>query len=171
MGERDRWQWLAGLAGEEPDLFRSSTSPAMTSVLNIVRRIAKEEITGLILGESGTGKEVTALTIHRLSARCNGPFIPINCGAIPKELMEAELFGFEKGAFTGAASWRPGRLEMAQGGTLLFWTKSATLPRDLQGQAIESAGESDTSSDWAARNHYDGMDDYWRRRTGICWKR
>jgi transcriptional regulator with PAS, ATPase and Fis domain len=131
VGERERWRWLAAIAVEEPDLFRSASSTAMKEVCELVRRSASEDVTVLIRGESGTGKEVTARTIHRLSPRRDGPFVAINCGAIPRDLMEAELFGYERGAFTGALSRKPGRLELAQGGTLLL-DEIGDMPRELQ---------------------------------------
>jgi transcriptional regulator with GAF, ATPase, and Fis domain len=131
IGDRDRWQWLAAIAGEEPDLFRSGRSQQMVSVMELVRQTAEEDVTALILGESGAGKEVAALTIHRLSQRSKGPFVAINCGAIPRDLMEAELFGYEPGAFTGATTRKPGRLELAQGGTLLL-DELGEMPLELQ---------------------------------------
>src|SRR5690606_12777993 len=85
----------------------------------------------LVLGPSGTGKEVVARNIHLLSNRAGGPFVPINCGAIPAELLESELFGHEKGAFTGAISTRKGRFELAQGGTLSL-DEIGDRPLDMQ---------------------------------------
>src|SRR5690606_21689194 len=85
----------------------------------------------LVLGPSGTGKEVVARNIHLLSHRAQGPFVPINCGAIPAELLESELFGHEKGAFTGAISTRKGRFELAQGGTL-FLDEIGDMPLNMQ---------------------------------------
>ena len=81
----------------------------------LIKQVSKTTANVLILGESGTGKEVVARNIHLLSNRSKGPFIPVNCGAIPGDLLESELFGHEKGAFTGAISTRKGRFEMAQG--------------------------------------------------------
>ena len=131
VGDRERWHWLLSLETEGPDIFRSAVSPSMHEVLEIVRSVAGEDVTVLITGESGTGKEVTARTIHQLSPRRNGPFTALNCGAIPRELMESELFGYERGAFTGATARKLGRVELAQGGTLLL-DEVGDLPKDLQ---------------------------------------
>lgn len=96
------------------------SSPRMQSVFNTIRRVAGTNASVLILGESGTGKEVAARAIHRQSGRKDGPFIAINCGAIPENLLESELFGHEKGSFTGAHAQRRGRIESAAGGTLFL---------------------------------------------------
>jgi sigma-54 dependent transcriptional regulator, flagellar regulatory protein len=95
-------------------------SNAMRNVLRLIELVAPVESTVLILGESGTGKELVARHIHELSARANGPFVPINCGAIPVDLIESELFGHEKGAFTGALTRRVGTFKFAAGGTLFL---------------------------------------------------
>lgn len=95
-------------------------SPQMQEVFAMLRKVATTEVPVLIVGESGTGKELVARAIHRQSARTQGPFIAINCGAIPDALLESELFGHERGAFTGAHTQRKGRIESAQGGTLLL---------------------------------------------------
>jgi len=79
------------------------SSPGMQQVYSLIERVAQTEATVLIVGESGSGKELVANTIHRMSARAKQPFVAVNCGAIPATLIEAELFGYEKGAFTGAA--------------------------------------------------------------------
>jgi sigma-54 dependent transcriptional regulator, flagellar regulatory protein len=92
----------------------------MRLIQTMVRQVAPTDSTVLILGESGTGKGVLARNLHELSARADKPFVPINCGAIPAELLESELFGHEKGAFTGALTARQGRFEFAEGGTLLL---------------------------------------------------
>lgn len=97
----------------------------------LIQQVAKTNANVLILGESGTGKEVVARNIHLLSNRNSGPFIPVNCGAIPGDLLESELFGHEKGAFTGAISTRKGRFEMAQGGTL-FLDEIGDMPSQMQ---------------------------------------
>ncbi|HEB57584.1 MAG TPA: sigma-54-dependent Fis family transcriptional regulator [Gammaproteobacteria bacterium] len=103
-------------------LFRSliGKSPAMKEVHNEIRQVAASDANVLILGDSGTGKEVVARNIHYFSNRKNKPFVPVNCGAIPHELLESELFGHEKGAFTGAITSRQGRFSMAEGGTLFL---------------------------------------------------
>jgi DNA-binding NtrC family response regulator len=95
-------------------------SAEMRRVYAIIERVAVNDVTALICGESGTGKELVAQAIHHNSPRKDGPFIPINCAAIPDTLLEAELFGYEKGAFTGADSLRKGKFEIAEGGTLFL---------------------------------------------------
>jgi sigma-54 specific flagellar transcriptional regulator A len=104
------------------DLFRSlvGSSRAIQQVRKHIQQVADSEANVLILGESGTGKEVVARNLHYYSARRDKAFVPINCGAIPADLLESELFGHEKGAFTGAISARQGRFEMAEGGTLFL---------------------------------------------------
>ena len=90
------------------------TSPAMRAVFDSIRKVATTDAPVLLLGESGTGKEMAARAIHQSSARKDGPFIAINCSAIPETLLESELFGHEKGSFTGAHAQRKGRFEMRQ---------------------------------------------------------
>lgn len=106
----------------EPNLFRSlvGTSRAIQHVRQMMQQVADTEASVLILGESGTGKEVVARNLHYHSKRRGAPFVPVNCGAIPAELLESELFGHEKGAFTGAIAARKGRFEIAEGGTLFL---------------------------------------------------
>ena len=106
-------------------------SPAMARVKKLILQVAPTDATVLILGESGTGKEVIAQAIHRISSRGKNPFVPINCGAIPGELLESELFGHEKGAFTGAITARKGRFEMAEKGTL-FLDEIGDMPLPMQ---------------------------------------
>jgi len=106
-------------------------SPKMQDLFSTIRKVAGTEAPVLILGESGTGKEMAALAIHRRSERRDGPFVAINCGAIPGELLESELFGHEKGAFTGAHLQRKGRIETATSGTL-FLDEIGELPLPLQ---------------------------------------
>lgn len=100
-------------------------------IQELIKKVAKTNANVLILGESGTGKEVAAREIHNLSLRRNKPFVPINCGAIPPDLLESELFGHEKGAFTGALTNRAGRFEMAEGGTL-FLDEIGDMSLDMQ---------------------------------------
>jgi len=104
-------------------------SPAILKVLELIRHVAKTEATVLIRGESGTGKELIARAIHANSARRYFPIVPVNCGAVPNELLESELFGHEKGAFTGAQHRRKGRIEMADGGTLFLDEVGAINPK------------------------------------------
>jgi DNA-binding NtrC family response regulator len=106
-------------------------SPAMVRVLEAIRRVADSPVTVTIEGESGTGKELVARAIHYSGARRNGPFVPVHCAALPDSLVESELFGHEKGAFTGADAPRVGRFEAARGGTL-FLDEIATLPPAVQ---------------------------------------
>jgi formate hydrogenlyase transcriptional activator len=106
-------------------------SPALKRVLDQVSTVAPSNATVLILGETGTGKELVARAIHRLSRRKDGPFIKVNCAAIPTGLLESELFGHERGAFTGAVSQKIGRMELANGGTL-FLDEIGEIPLDLQ---------------------------------------
>jgi two-component system NtrC family response regulator len=103
----------------------------MQDIFSVIRKVSTTDVPVLIMGESGTGKELVARAIHRLSARQENPFIVINCGAIPENLLESELFGHEKGAFTGAHIQRKGRFEMAAGGTL-FLDEIGELPLSLQ---------------------------------------
>ncbi|MDH3526128.1 MAG: sigma-54 dependent transcriptional regulator [Gammaproteobacteria bacterium] len=112
----------AGLAQRPVGLFRSlvGSSRAIQNVRKMIEQVADSEANVLILGESGTGKEVVARNLHYHSSRRGRPFVPVNCGAIPGDLLESELFGHEKGAFTGAISAREGRFEMAEGGTLFL---------------------------------------------------
>jgi len=114
-------------------LFRSlvGTSRDIHYIRELIKQVAGTEASVLILGESGTGKEVVARNIHDLSNRREQPFVPVNCGAIPPELLESELFGHEKGAFTGAISARQGRFEIADGGTL-FLDEIGDMPMNMQ---------------------------------------
>src|SRR5579862_7699948 len=105
---------------ERPARMPSGNSQAIRNVAALIRQVAAHDSTVLVLGESGTGKEVTARAIHDLSPRRSRPFVALNCGAIPAELLESELFGHERGAFTGAVSARKGRFEIAEGGSLFL---------------------------------------------------
>lgn len=122
-------------------------SPAMLSIRQLMAQVADSEANVLVLGESGTGKEVVARSLHNHSARADKPFVPVNCGAIPAELLESELFGHEKGAFTGAISSRKGRFELAEGGTLFLdeigdmsLNMQVKLLRVLQERVFERVG-------------------------------
>jgi two-component system nitrogen regulation response regulator GlnG len=112
-----------------PEILGSA--PAMQEVFRLIGRLSQSQATVMITGESGTGKELVARALHRHSPRANKPFIAINTAAIPKDLLESELFGHERGAFTGAQSMRRGRFEQADGGTL-FLDEIGDMPADLQ---------------------------------------
>ena len=113
---------LSGMVGE---------SPVMSAVFNQIRLVARADVTVMIIGESGTGKELAATAIHELSERRRGPFLAVNCGAIPANLAEAELFGYEKGSFTGAHRQHVGHFERASGGTL-FLDEITEMAPELQ---------------------------------------
>jgi len=139
----------------EPNLFRSlvGTSRAIQQVRQMMQQVVDTDASVLILGESGTGKEVVARNLHYHSKRRAAPFVPVNCGAIPAELLESELFGHEKGAFTGAITSRAGRFELANGGTL-FLDEIGDMPlpmqvkllRVLQERTFERVGSNKTQS-------------------------
>src|SRR5215472_5595604 len=118
---------------QRSDVFEDmlGTSPQMQAVFAFIRKVAGTNAPVLLLGESGTGKEMAAAAIHRRSARKDGPFVPINCNAIPENLLESELFGHEKGAFTGAHIQRKGMIETANGGTL-FLDEIGEIPPAIQ---------------------------------------
>ena len=122
-----------GLASRPTHLFRSlvGTSREVQTVRTMMDQVADTDVTVLIQGESGTGKEVVARNLHYNSPRRDKPFVPVNCGAIPAELLESELFGHEKGAFTGAINARAGRFELAEGGTL-FLDEIGDMPLHMQ---------------------------------------
>ena len=129
------------------------SSEQIQNVLRLIERVADSDSTVLVTGESGTGKELMARAIHYKSPRANGPFVPINCGAIPSELLESELFGHMKGAFTGAIANRVGRFEMADGGTIfldeigdLEPSLQVKLLRALQERSFEPVGSTKTVS-------------------------
>ncbi|MEE9569196.1 MAG: sigma-54 dependent transcriptional regulator, partial [Candidatus Binatia bacterium] len=123
LGERHR---IEGIIGE---------SGRMLEVFSLVRRVAPSEATVLIRGESGTGKELIAKAIHFASPRASGPLVKVNCAALPETLLESELFGHEKGAFTGALATRRGRFEVASGGTI-FLDEIGDLPTHLQAKLL-----------------------------------
>jgi two-component system, NtrC family, response regulator AtoC len=135
---------LAGVAGPGPIIGKT---PAMREVLALIVKVAPQETTVLVQGESGTGKELVARAVHAASSRTNGPLVAVNCAAIPETLIESELFGHEKGAFTGADSRRLGRFELADGGTLfldeigdLALSAQVKLLRVLQDRLVERVG-------------------------------
>ncbi len=130
-GEQTRGRF--GLVGD---------SGEMHAIFDVIDKVADTPTTVLITGESGTGKELVAKALHEHSSRKGGPFIKINCAAIPKTLMESELFGYEKGAFTGATSSKPGRFELADGGTL-FLDEIGEIPVEMQVKLLRAIQESE----------------------------
>jgi DNA-binding NtrC family response regulator len=117
-------------------------SPQMQEIFKIIDKVADTPSTVLITGESGTGKELIATALHEGSSRKTKPLIRINCAAIPKDLMESELLGYEKGAFTGAVTSKPGRFELADGGTL-FLDEIAEIPVEMQVKLLRALQESE----------------------------
>ncbi|WP_081762703.1 sigma-54-dependent Fis family transcriptional regulator [Xanthobacter sp. 126] len=142
---------LAALDGTLPDndFGMVGISSGFNTVCHLVKKVAPTEATVLFLGESGVGKEIFSHNLHRLSSRAKGPFVAVNCASIPEQLIESELFGVERGAFTGATVSRPGRFERAHGGSLfldeigtLSYTAQGKLLRALQEGEIERVGDS-----------------------------
>ena len=132
------------------ETFPVGRSAAIGELTRLMRQVAGYDSTVLIQGESGCGKELVARRIHELSSRADGPFVPVNCGAIPRELLESELFGHEKGAFTGALTTRVGRFELADGGTLFLdeigdmsLEMQVKLLRVLQERVFERVGSAE----------------------------
>ncbi|HLK35837.1 MAG TPA: sigma-54 dependent transcriptional regulator [Polyangiaceae bacterium] len=118
------------------------SSPGIAELYAILERVADTPTTVLITGESGTGKELVARAVHEHSSRKDKPFIKVNCAAIPKELIESELFGYERGAFTGAVASKPGRFELANGGTL-FLDEIGEIPTEMQVKLLRALQESE----------------------------
>jgi Nif-specific regulatory protein len=143
----------AEISNKFDNFFAVNKSPAMVEVQGLIRKVAPTKATVLLLGDSGTGKTLVAQIIHELSSRAKFPFIKVNCAALPDNLLESELFGYEKGAFTGAVESKPGRVEEAQGGTIfldeigeLSLMLQAKLLRFLQEREFERLGSSKTRS-------------------------
>jgi transcriptional regulator with GAF, ATPase, and Fis domain len=128
------------------------SSPALESVLEQVERVAPTDSTVLVQGETGTGKELIARAIHNLSSRCGRPFIKLNCAAIPFDLLESELFGHEKGAFTGAIAQKMGRFELADKGTL-FLDEVGDIPLALQPKLLRVLQEQEFERLGSGRTH------------------
>jgi two-component system, NtrC family, response regulator AtoC len=133
-------QNVHGAESERPPLV--GESPSMKAVHEMVARVADSPSTVLITGESGTGKELIAKALHRGSSRRDKPLIKVNCAAIPKDLVESELFGYERGAFTGAVGSKPGRFELADGGTL-FLDEIGEVPVEMQVKLLRALQESE----------------------------
>lgn len=136
---------------EVPESGMAGSSPAMVEVFKLIGRVAGSDVAVLVRGESGTGKELVARAIHEHSKRARGPFVAVNCAALPETLIESELFGYERGAFTGATGRKLGRFEIARGGTLFLdeigelpLAMQAKLLRVLQDQRFERVGGTET---------------------------
>jgi DNA-binding NtrC family response regulator len=115
----------------------AAASPAMAEVFQVLQRLARTDVTLTLIGETGTGKDVTAHAVHEASTRARGPFVVFDCGAVPANLVESELFGHERGAFTGAHAEHEGAFERARGGTL-FLDEIGELPLDLQPRLLRA---------------------------------
>lgn len=149
---------LQQIGYNEPDLKERKfeqiigSSPALESVLAQVERVAPTDSTVLILGETGTGKELIAKAVHNVSARCGKPFVKLNCAAIPFDLLESELFGHERGAFTGAIAQKMGRFELADQGTL-FLDEIGDIPLALQPKLLRVLQEQEFERLGSGRTH------------------
>jgi len=141
--------------GSRPRKFEQliGSSPALEAVLEGVKRVAPTSSTVLIQGETGTGKELIARAIHNISPRCGRPFIKLNCAAIPLDLLESELFGHEKGAFTGAIAQKLGRFELADKGTL-FLDEVGDIPAPLQPKLLRILQEQEFERLGSSRTHH-----------------
>jgi len=139
LDESQRDDEIAEAAPEAPEIL--GQAPAMQEVFRAIGRLSQSSATVLITGESGSGKELVARALHRHSARAARPFVAINTAAMPKDLLESELFGHERGAFTGAQQMRRGRFEQAEGGTL-FLDEIGDMPADLQTRLLRVLSES-----------------------------
>src|SRR6201992_3213117 len=129
--QTDKQTVNAARAEQEPVAY----APSSARLIELARRVAASDCTVLIVGESGTGKEVLARFIHRSSPRATQPFVAVNCAAIPENMLEAMLFGYERGSFTGAHAAHPGKFEQAQGGTLLL-DEITEMPLGLQAKLL-----------------------------------
>jgi len=142
-------EYLKSSAEPKPGVEITAKSPKMLEIIKTIKKIAVQNVTVLLTGESGTGKEVTANYIHNISKGADKPFIAIDCGAIPPTLIQSELFGYERGAFTGAAGSKKGKIELANNGTLFLdeinnmdMDSQAKLLRVIQNKKIERLGSS-----------------------------
>jgi len=143
--------FVSRLAGLQPPDDFGTRDPHLSETVRMLPQIAQSDSTVLLLGESGTGKELFARAIHKLSQRHNGPFVAVNCGALPEQLMESELFGYKSGAFTDARKDKPGRFALAEGGSLFLdeigdlpYAMQAKILRALQERAYEPLGGVET---------------------------
>jgi len=152
INERNRFQSDGQVDDEATFNGIIGSSPALKFVLADVKRVAPTDSTVLVLGETGTGKELIAKAIHNLSSRRRSPFVKVNCAAIPFDLLESELFGHEKGAFTGAISQKIGRFEMADTGTL-FLDEIGDLPLALQPKLLRVLQEQEFERLGSGRTH------------------
>ncbi|WP_241546749.1 sigma-54-dependent transcriptional regulator [Thiohalobacter thiocyanaticus] len=146
-----------------------ANSPGMRQLFRQLDKIAQAEAPVLITGESGSGKELTAQAIHQRSRRADGPLVPVNCASLPVNLVQTELFGHEKGAFTGAVRRKTGRIEAAAGGTV-FLDEIGDLPLELQTSLLQASCRKARSTGWVAVSRCRLMCASWRQRTRT-WSR
>ena len=144
-----------------------ASDPGMLEVLGTVQKVAPTMATVMIYGESGTGKELIARAVHNLSDRADKPFISVSAGALPETLLESELFGYEKGAFTGAVTPKPGRFEMANGGTM-FLDEIGDISPVTQVKLLAGAPGAQVRAAWVVRGPSRSTSDSLRRRTRTC---
>ena len=147
LAAKGRISALSTLTWDDGEQFVLGKGEYAKQLHELIKMAAAQDVSVMITGETGTGKEMVARALHRMSPRREGPFVAVNCAALPREIIEAELFGAEKGAFTGATERRIGRFEIASSGTL-FLDEIGELPLDVQVKLLRSLQERTINSPW-----------------------